>query len=287
MSLDEELSELGFAARLFFRDLLCHVDREGRCEDRPRMLKALIMPWDEIDVDILLSELSPKFVIRYEVDGRRYLQVRNFLKHQRPHVKESDSKIPKCPNDILKKPGKGSARTGNSGTSPLDKGKGMDYGVGKGIDILGHVPARPVSDKPKKSTPVQDIVNAYKIAIGIKADDKGWDSANFGRYCKAAKSILEAFGGDKDRAAIYIIGKSEKFQDDEISFTLETIARHAWDDKGRINGSEHIKVDSDNILGRTGHSDASQLGVKPGEKALPEPIPEQAGDIILRESDHF
>lgn len=103
ITMDEELAELGFAARWFFINLWCHCDREGRCEDRPKMLQAKILPWDlKVDADTLLKELDPKFVIRYEVEGKKYLQVRTFVKHQRPKPEEQPSVIPPVPNGIPK-----------------------------------------------------------------------------------------------------------------------------------------------------------------------------------------
>lgn len=89
------LSECQPLARLLFQGLWCHADREGRIEDRPKKLKAEILPYDEADAETLLSELEVRgFVIRYESGGKRYLQVVNFCKHQNPHVKEQASEIP-------------------------------------------------------------------------------------------------------------------------------------------------------------------------------------------------
>ena len=99
LALDPELADLGFAARYFFVNLLCHCDKKGRCEDNPKRLQAQILPWDghKVQVDTLISELTPKFIIRYEVGGKKYLQVRNFTKHQRTHTSEPESVIPAPP----------------------------------------------------------------------------------------------------------------------------------------------------------------------------------------------
>ena len=99
LTLDEEFAELGFAARYFFVNLLCQCDKAGRCEDRPKKLQVLILPWDKIDADKLMDELSPKFIIRYEVNGIKYLQVRTWEKHQRPLPNERESVIPP-PSDV-------------------------------------------------------------------------------------------------------------------------------------------------------------------------------------------
>lgn len=94
---NEYLSDLQPLARLLFIGLWCHADREGRLEDRPKRLKVDILPYDNCDIDKLLNTLadSPeKFITRYEVGGRRYMQVSNFTKHQNPHIKEPTSTIP-------------------------------------------------------------------------------------------------------------------------------------------------------------------------------------------------
>lgn len=89
------LAETGPLGMLLFEGLWCMADREGRLEDRPRRLKAELLPYFDADVDALLDELASRgFVVRYERDGARYLQVVNFGKHQSPHVKEAPSTIP-------------------------------------------------------------------------------------------------------------------------------------------------------------------------------------------------
>ena len=97
---NEVLAELGPHAQLLFAMLSCYADREGRLEDRPKRLKAEIFPYYEVDVDALLQGLADcdeHFIERYEIDGKRYLQITNFNAHQSPHHKENESDIPACP----------------------------------------------------------------------------------------------------------------------------------------------------------------------------------------------
>ncbi len=92
---NEDLVECSFGARLLFIGLWCMADREGRLEDRPKKIKIEIFPADDVDCDALLEELDRHgFIIRYEVEGGRYIEVVNFAKHQKPHVRESESEIP-------------------------------------------------------------------------------------------------------------------------------------------------------------------------------------------------
>jgi hypothetical protein len=98
---NDRLAELDLAARVLFQGLWCLADREGRLEDRPKRIKAEILPYDDVDAHDLLEQLAAAgFIARYQVDGAAYIQVVNFLKHQKPHVNEAQSVIPACPSHI-------------------------------------------------------------------------------------------------------------------------------------------------------------------------------------------
>jgi uncharacterized phage protein (TIGR02220 family) len=92
---NEELVELPFATRLLFIGLWTIADREGRLEDKPKRIKMVLFPADNIDVDEALCELAAKkFILRYSVDGIQYIQILAFKKHQNPHKDEKASSIP-------------------------------------------------------------------------------------------------------------------------------------------------------------------------------------------------
>ena len=93
--LDDDLAELAPLTRILFAGLWCIADREGRLEDRPKRIKAEVLPYDDHDIDKALQQLHEKgFIIRYEAEGSRYIQVTNFTKHQSPNIKEQASTIP-------------------------------------------------------------------------------------------------------------------------------------------------------------------------------------------------
>ena len=86
---------------MFFQGLWCSADKAGRLEDRPKKLKVQIMPYDNVDAEKILSLLAKQkngsnrqFIIRYEVDNEKYIQIVNWDKHQKPHHTEKDSIIP-------------------------------------------------------------------------------------------------------------------------------------------------------------------------------------------------
>lgn len=96
--INEQLADCSAEARLCFIGLWGIADREGRMEDRPRKIKAEIFPYDSWEVESLLADLNRVgMIVRYEVEGRRYIQIVNFVKHQKPHPKELPSEIPPPP----------------------------------------------------------------------------------------------------------------------------------------------------------------------------------------------
>jgi len=105
---NEILAELSAHARLCFIGLWTLADRDGRLEDRPKRIKLQLLPYDDVDVDGLLSELADArepdgtraFIVRYTVDGMPLIAIRNFLKHQCPHHREVQSTLPEPPSTV-------------------------------------------------------------------------------------------------------------------------------------------------------------------------------------------
>lgn len=101
---DEDLAEHPYWIRLLFAGLWNIADKEGRLEDRIKRIKVDVFPYDNVDIEKGLQELSkPKnaskkpFIQRYEVNGDKYIQIVNWHKHQKPHHTEKESEIPPAP----------------------------------------------------------------------------------------------------------------------------------------------------------------------------------------------
>ncbi len=96
---NDELAEIKPLGRLLFIGMWCIADKDGRLQDKPKKIKALLLPFDRVDVCKLLNELDAGgFIKRYKVEDVPYIQVVNFAKHQRPHHKEEESVLPSCMN---------------------------------------------------------------------------------------------------------------------------------------------------------------------------------------------
>lgn len=89
------LAEINPLGRILFAGLWTIADREGRLLDRPKKIKAEVLPFDSCNIDKLLADLMKHgFIYRYSVNGVWYIQIVNWKKHQNPHIKEAESTVP-------------------------------------------------------------------------------------------------------------------------------------------------------------------------------------------------
>tara|TARA_R110000737_G_scaffold271423_2_gene278492 strand:- start:1033 stop:1824 length:792 start_codon:yes stop_codon:yes gene_type:complete len=93
---NEILGEADPIYTVLFAGLWTLADREGRLEDRPARIKKNILGYRDADSCLLLEWLNHEsFIKRYSIDGKNYIQILNWTKHQNPHHKEAKSVIPK------------------------------------------------------------------------------------------------------------------------------------------------------------------------------------------------
>ena len=99
---DADIGALTPLARLAFIGLWTQAESRGPPDHDERRLKVRLAEHDRVNFGSLVDELAAhRFVIPYEVDGCKFLQVRTFLKHQHPHIKEPASVLPPCPHSAL------------------------------------------------------------------------------------------------------------------------------------------------------------------------------------------
>lgn len=66
--LDEALAECQPLARLLYIGMLLQADDWGRLPNRPKFLKAIILPYDNVDIDVLIDELYKANLITDRMD---------------------------------------------------------------------------------------------------------------------------------------------------------------------------------------------------------------------------
>jgi hypothetical protein len=178
---NEALAECSPLARLLFAGLWCLADRVGRLEDRPKRIRAELLPYDDGSVDNMLDELHRAgFILRYQHGEQRFIQVLNFAKHQHPHVREPESEIP-AP-DMHQ-------------TSTVQEPDAHQSGPADSLILIPdslkpEVPASPGASAPLANPPAEQ----QPIQVGKSADPVFGDCLQFlvGKGCaeKGARSFL-------------------------------------------------------------------------------------------------
>jgi len=171
--------------RTFVR-LWTHCDDEGRCEDRPRLIKAGIYPehdamtWERVDDDLAALQ-DAGLICRYEVHGKRYLSVTSWNEYQHPQ-KARPSRFPPPPE-----PGDYTPTTSPVPTAPVtvrdpsSNGKGLELGDGVGegegdrrgsetkssstsaaLTLVRDGPSPPATSP----TPTEIVFDAWRLATG-------------------------------------------------------------------------------------------------------------------------
>jgi hypothetical protein len=155
----EAVSALPVRARLTWIGVWTQADDEGRMRDNARLLHAALYPLDdEITADDVESDLHALHragrIVRYEVDGKRYLQVTNFREHQKPNR----------PNPSIL-PGPGAARPAPS--------EGAVHGALTEDAVHGPVTATDQSGSPhpRSSRGVVEVVGGERSARA-RADNR-------------------------------------------------------------------------------------------------------------------
>lgn len=172
--LDEDLATVSPLARLLFIGLWTLADRDGLLEDRPARIKAAVFPYEPPAFDVigLLTELEAgRFIQRYEVDGKACVSIRNFAKHQRPHVKETSFGLPPPP-----KPGPAPACTEKTRQAPASSrrvllvvGGGDGDGCGNGLPgDAGPLPLTAYADSHEPPPPESYIHSEVEAATDAR-----------------------------------------------------------------------------------------------------------------------
>jgi hypothetical protein len=144
----ESMGRVSREARLLFILLWTICDDAGRTRAASRMLASLLYPYDDDAakrIDGWLKELEREnCVVRYKVDGSTYLQICNWLNHQKID-KPSGSKIPPFANIREDSP---NPREDSSGDLDLDLDLDLDQGPKDQGPQRGAPKARPARTCP-------------------------------------------------------------------------------------------------------------------------------------------
>lgn len=126
---DEKIVELSPLARLLFIGLWNFSDDAGNGEGSRRQVKMRIFPGDNIDVDPLIEELKAQgLVSEYAVEGKVYLNIRNFTRHQKINRPSQTRMYPPPKTETLTEASDKKAQEGKGSGREGIKDQGRDQG---------------------------------------------------------------------------------------------------------------------------------------------------------------
>ena len=178
---NDELSELPPLARLLFIGLWTIADFKGCFEYKPKRLKVQLLPYDDCDIEQLVSALDKsRFISIYSVQGQRYIKVINFGKHQNPHKneRESGSSIP----DISMSDEKKSENSDNLQNIEINH----DQNGSDPADSLNLIPdsCSPITDTPVSVSP-KFVFKSELKKLGVSEEQ----ASEFMQVRKAKKAV--------------------------------------------------------------------------------------------------
>ena len=175
----ESMGRISRDARLLFILLWTLCDDEGRSRGSARLLKGLLFPYDELtflDIEAWLAELEQEgCIVRYVENASEYLQVSNWLNHQKID-KPSKSKIPPPQESsrILANPRERSLLDQGSRIKEVDQGRDQ----GSGMNWANRKTIRPIFE--------EGWMGEFRSLYPKRAGNQPWADA-----WKAAKARLQ------------------------------------------------------------------------------------------------
>lgn len=108
---------------------------------------------------------------------------------------------------------------------------------------------KPYSIPEPTENPAAALVIFYKVTKGIEYDNRVWDKIHFPRCMKAAKDILMALESfETSKRCIEEL--SDRFNSNSLSWSLETIVKHAFDWKLEQGDKSNVKQTKSRFLNK-------------------------------------
>lgn len=244
------MAELSAELERTFVRLWTHCDDEGRCEDRPRLIKAGIYPehdemtWQRIDAE-LWDLRDAGLIERYTVEGVGYIAVTSWDEYQHPQrARESKFPPPPEPSSTPPRPVREPSTNGASDSDEHSATR-MCLELGEGEGEGGGVGA--VSD----STPSRALVLVPPNGSSPPAKHNGY-SADFETWWKAYPRKVAKLDASKAWAKAIKLVTPE-----QLTEALEACKR-SWQAKRRT--SEFIPHAATWLNGQRWEDDVSDNG---------------------------
>ena len=245
-------------ARFLLMGIWCECDDQGVFEWKPVVLKAKLLPADDVIIVDLLAELENQNCIRkFEVGGRAYGAVRNFCRYQRPKKPNSTHPLPNSEAVYVGKFSTGGEPVPPDDGSGGEKSPQMEDGGGKKEEVKKQPPppiTPPAPDAPASA--VGGRVAGEKRASWsrfIDAASRGFEDAGFPRPWPAANDsvhaqALEAMNADVEvvRWTVEAVTRQVMAKDpkrrppDSLAYMIDAIRRNVAAPPPECKPVEHV-----------------------------------------------
>jgi uncharacterized phage protein (TIGR02220 family) len=299
---DEDVIQLDIRERYLLIGIITHADDEGRISGAPAAVKAKVFGADSISNDEIKEMLyniskTLRSFIWYEIDGKQYIQLKNWTKYQSPHYKKAscipafnpdtshicgthDAYIPHIRRISESKLPQGSGLGSGSGS-----GEGSGEGSGQGTGSCKQDLAQVVSTDVLPYSEICDYLNSrahtefrpngekFKELVRARFKD-GYTLDDFKRVID--KKTHEWYGDPKFHKYLRpatLFGR-EKFE--QYVGQADIVEQPIISDEDRNN-----KITSMQSRLRHGVPIDGGMGIKPPEKRLPAPMPKDLDKGML------
>lgn len=169
---DERIGALSRDARLLFVGLITMADDEGRLRAQPAMIIGHVYPWDEITLKQLaawLAEIEAQRLIeRYEIDGRPYIALRNWKRHQRIN-RPTPSELP-APSSEVAAANSAANSVNDHGEAPVNSSAPLTPSRARGSEGIGSGSDQD-QDPPKPPGEGEDLSGPLAAVMAVFAED--------------------------------------------------------------------------------------------------------------------
>ncbi|MBI1213841.1 MAG: hypothetical protein GC190_20460 [Alphaproteobacteria bacterium] len=238
---DDDIMNLSITARYLLLGILTECDDQGVFQWRPKTLQARIMPADNVDIELLLSELQDQNrVRRYELDGVQVGAVRNFRRWQRPKKPNSHFVITPAIRTYTALDGPSGELDDDKETPvPRKSEKSPQMKDGGGRRKEGEDSSESPSLRSTRGRPTQDITknNAYEricAALGGFEKVQRWENLRnmVGLWLSEADLDLDILP-----VIAEIIAKRGGKLPENAAYFSAAIRRHAQERRDSANGT--------------------------------------------------
>jgi len=178
----DDVTPLSYRARLTWIGLWTYVDDEGRGRDDARIIKGDLwtleddVSWADVEADLVELARNDR-IVRYTVDGKRYLAIRKWHEHQ-VISRATPSRLPEPPDSLqessVSAPGVDTAGSG-SGREEETEGE-EETEPSRNATMTDLIPAPlPITITPTAT--FDDFWNTYPRRVDRPAAQRAWTKA--------------------------------------------------------------------------------------------------------------